>query len=94
MSWGTSPVANLMKSLAAFSSNISGKPGNWNRRKRAPSQPRDKTRKDAAGTSWDCTTCSFDQFGNRFTAATPLLLDQDSPRSHAVMQSCSAPFDW
>eukprot|EP00971_Amphidinium_carterae_P318160 6324357-Amphidinium_carterae.1 len=34
-----------------------GRPGNWGRR--SSSKPRDKTRKDMAGTSWDCGTCGF-----------------------------------
>eukprot|EP00971_Amphidinium_carterae_P247481 4914041-Amphidinium_carterae.5 len=65
MLWNATDVAQLMTSFAFMQKMGGGKPGNWGSRRRSPSTPQDKPRKDFAGTSWNCTVCGFYNFGYR-----------------------------
>eukprot|EP00971_Amphidinium_carterae_P294537 5847972-Amphidinium_carterae.1 len=65
MAWQGKQLSQLLNSHAFLYAANQGRPGNWERRSRSPSKPRDKTRKVMVGTSWDCGTCSFYNFGYR-----------------------------
>eukprot|EP00971_Amphidinium_carterae_P143406 2841236-Amphidinium_carterae.1 len=71
MAWKGKGAASFLKDLALLKALEHGIPGNWPQRQR-PSTPRlrgprgqDKTRKDMAGTYWNCGTCGFYNFGYR-----------------------------
>eukprot|EP00971_Amphidinium_carterae_P311468 6190521-Amphidinium_carterae.1 len=66
MAWNASQVAFLMNSLAALQQTSGGKPGNLGTKDQVVSF-QGQTKKNAAGTSWDCPICGFYNFGYRST---------------------------
>eukprot|EP00971_Amphidinium_carterae_P220072 4368667-Amphidinium_carterae.1 len=65
MAWKDKSLSAILEGLAVLKELEHKLPGNWTRRQRSSSHAQDKTRKDMAGTAWDCNACGCYNFGYR-----------------------------